>query len=125
MNLPVDLNGLTRPARAFLRAVADFRACNTRLDHVARKIAGRYLGFRDKSSARTEANIRRKLRGRQFVITTPEEVAVLQTLLDRAVEELAEYERRGRTLPVERELHRFARSLHLSNILEMWREEVA
>jgi len=125
MNLRVDLNTLSRPARAFLRAVADYSACHTRMDHAARAIARRYVGLREKLSARAEADVRRKLRERRLVVQGIDEAAALQGFLDIAVNRLSDYGRPGRTLPAERELHRFARSLHLANILEMRRGEVA
>jgi hypothetical protein len=119
MNLPVDLNGLSRPTRTFLRLVADGHVSSTRLYHAALAIAGCYLEFEAKSSARAEASVRCKLRGRRFFIENIEEAAALQRILNTAVNRLSDYARWGWSLATEREIHRFARSLHLANILEM------
>lgn len=122
MNLSVDMNGISRPARAFLRVVADDRVSSTQLHQAGLVIAGRYLGFKAKSSARAQADVRRKLRRRRFVITTWEEAAEFQRILVAAVHELSDYARRGRPLAAEREIQRFARSIHLANILKMHSE---
>jgi len=128
MNLSVDLNALSRPARTFLRVVADDHVSSTKLDQAALVIAGRYLGFKAKSSARAEADVRLKLRRQRFVITNLEEASALQGILDTAVHELSDCARPGRSrgrrrpLAAEREIHRFARRLHLANILRMHSE---
>ncbi len=119
MNIHVDLFRLGRTARVFLRLAADDHVSSTRLDHATTEIAGDHLEFKAKALARAGAGVRRKLRGRRFVLATLEEAAALQGFLDHAVRHLSYYDPTNGALSVERDLHRFARSLHLVNILEM------
>jgi len=118
MNVRVDLTRLTRAARGFLRVVGDCLASHTKVSQAARAIAGISAEFQEKSSEVGEASVRRQLRGRRFVITTLEEADALQSILDVAVDRLGEFARDGQMLAVEREIHRFSRSLHLANTLD-------
>jgi hypothetical protein len=119
MNVTVNMSRLSRQARVYLRAVADWWMADTRMDHSARVIAARRIGFAEKSSTLAEASVRRKLRGRTFVLASIAEVAALEGFVIKAVQRLDDYGSRGRTTAVARELHRFARVHHLANILEM------
>lgn len=119
MKLTVNLNRLSPPARALLRLAADRQVSLTKFQHAARILAGEDQEFEEKAAARAEGSVRSKLRGRRFVISTLEEAQALQGIMDMAVRGLEDVAQPGSTLPAEREIHRFARSLHLANILEM------
>lgn len=119
MNVIVTMNSLSQQARVYLRAVADWWVADTRMDQAARLIVGRRIGFAEKSSMLAEASVRRKLRRCRFALSSIEEVAALEGFVIKAAHRLDDYEKRGRTCVLDRELHRFARIHHLANILKM------
>lgn len=118
-NVTVDMSSLGRQARVYLRAVADWWVADTRMDQAARAIAGDRIGSAEKSSTLAEASVRRKLRGRTFVLVGIAEVAALEAFVIKAAHRLDDHGCRGQTTAVDRELHRFARMHHLANILDM------
>ncbi len=119
MNVIVDMSRLSRQARAYLRAVADWWVAATRMDQAARAVAGLQTAFDEKSSALAEASVRPKLRNRTFVLVGMAEIAALEAFVIKAAHRLEDHAGRGRASAVDRELHRFARVHHLANILDM------
>ncbi len=114
MNRIIDLRTLRPATREFLRAVAAFCAWHTRMTNAARLLGGGSLGFEVRASERAQASVSRKFRGLRFILSTRDEVKAFRAFLNTAVEALAEYERRGRMVRAEREIHRFSRSLLLN-----------